>query len=208
MHDEALTKEACGLLSGFERFEGFYLAGGTALALQIGHRLSIDLDFFSPDPLPDGLLRKVRRIFDGRKISVTYSALEQLNLVIDGVKITFFNYPYRNVYPTVPYKGILLASVMEIALMKAFSIGKRLSFKDYVDWYVLLSEKHVSLKEVMSGAKKKFGTDFSDRLFLGQLVSMDDVPVQKIDFLKDSVSKETMKEFLEAGVACFRDQLI
>ena len=47
MHEEALTKEAARLFPRFDRFKGFYLAGGTALALQIGHRISVDLDFFS-----------------------------------------------------------------------------------------------------------------------------------------------------------------
>jgi hypothetical protein len=200
MHDESLTKEAKGLLPGFGRFEGFYLAGGTALALQIGHRVSVDFDFFSFEPLPDGLLRKVKRVFENHQISVTYSVPEQLNVVIDGVKVTFFNYPYKNIYSTIPYKGIFLASVEEIALMKAFSIGKRLSFKDYTDWYFMLLEKRVSLEGVISAAEKKFGADFNDRLFLGQLVSMEDVPLQKIDFLKSPVGQKEIELELRKAV--------
>lgn len=207
MHDEVLTKEAENVLPFFCRFEGFYLVGGTALALQIGHRVSVDFDFFSFESLPDNLLRKIKRVFENRTISVTYSVPEHLNLIVDGVKVTFFNYPYQNIYPLLPYKGINLANVPEIALMKAFSIGKRLSFKDYVDWYFLLRDKRVSLKEVIVGAEKKFGADFNDRLFLGQLVSIGDVPIQKIDFLKETVSKEDMAKFLEREVTEFKDQL-
>lgn len=207
MHDEVLTKEAMSILPSFARFEGFYLVGGTALALQIGHRISVDFDFFSFAPLPDGLLRKIKRVFEGHQISVTYSAPEQINLIIDGVKVTFFSYPYKNIYPLVPYKKINLASIEEIALMKAFSIGKRLSYKDYIDWYFLLSGKYVSLEKVISGAQNKFGEDFNDRLFLGQLLSIEDVSIQKIDFFKDSVSKDEASKCLESEVTNFRDRL-
>ncbi|MFA6404403.1 MAG: nucleotidyl transferase AbiEii/AbiGii toxin family protein [Candidatus Paceibacterota bacterium] len=207
MHDEVLTKEAASILPSFDRFEGFYLVGGTALALQIGHRISVDFDFFSFAPLPDGLLRKIKRVFGNQQISVTYSAPEQLNLTIEGVKVTFFNYPYQNIYPLIPYKWINMASVAEIALMKAFSIGKRLSYKDYIDWYFLLSGKRVSLEEVIKGAEKKFGADFNDRLFLGQLVSMEDVSIQKIDFLEEEISKENVAKLLESEVIAFKSQL-
>ena len=206
MHDEVLTKEAREILPLFKQFEGFYLVGGTALALQIGHRVSVDFDFFSFNPLPDGLLRKVKRVFDGKQISVTYSAPEQLNVVIDGVKVTFFNYPYKNIYPLISYERISLAGIAEIALMKAFSIGKRLSFKDYVDWYFMLSDKRVSLEEVISGAEKKFGADFNDRLFLGQLVSTEDVPPQKIDFLKEPVGREEIESTLKSAVSKFAER--
>jgi len=206
MHEEALTKESAALLSSFGRFDNFYLAGGTALALQIGHRLSVDFDFFSFEPLPEGLLPKIKQVFKGRQLSVTYSAPEQLNLIIDGVKVTFFNYPYKTIYPFASYREIKLANILEIALMKSFSIGKRLSFKDYIDWYFMLADKRVSLLEVIEGAKRKFGADFNDRLFLGQLVSMEDIPFQKIDFLKDQVSKETVEQTLKLAVKEFAEK--
>ena len=206
MHEEALTKESAVLLPLFGRFDNFYLAGGTALALQIGHRLSVDFDFFSYEPLPENLLKKVKRIFEGRQLSVTYSAPEQLDLIIDGVKVTFFNYPYQTIYSFASYGGIKLASVLEIALMKSFSIGKRLSYKDYIDWYFMLTGNHVFLSAVIEGAKKKFGMDFNDRLFLGQLVSMEDIPSQKIDFLKSQVNKETVGQKLKLAVKEFAEK--
>jgi len=200
MHAEVLIKEASKLFPTFRYFKDFYLVGGTALALHIGHRQSVDFDFFSEKPLPDGLLRKVKRVFTPRLITVTYQSPEQLNLIVDGVKITFFYYPYSVLDPFVSYKGIAVASVREIALMKAFSIGKRLSYKDYVDWYFLLKEKLAALDDVLSRAKKKFGGDFNDRLFLGQLVSIEDVPEQKIDFVRDMVARATIEKTLRQAV--------
>lgn len=84
--------------------------------------------------------------------------------------------------------------------MKAFAIGKRLAYKDYVDWYFLLKENHIGLPSVIKLAKKKFHGDFNDRLFLGQLVSLEDVPTQTIDFLRRSVSRQEIQKFLEKVV--------
>src|SRR3989338_8551500 len=166
IYEEALIKEAARLFPKFNQFKDFYLVGGTALALQIGHRISVDFDFFSKEELPADLLRKVRRTFPKIPIKTTYHVLEQLNILVDGIKTTFFYYPYPLVKQTALYKGVPMASIPEIAAMKAFSIGKRLSYKDYVDWYFLLSKRHVTLPDVIRLAKSKFKDEFNDRLFL------------------------------------------
>ncbi|MBI4094419.1 MAG: nucleotidyl transferase AbiEii/AbiGii toxin family protein [Candidatus Liptonbacteria bacterium] len=200
MHGEALTSRAAALLPRFAQLKNFYLVGGSALALQIGHRISVDFDFFRFEALPPGLFGNVKRIFPDSRIAVTYRAPEQLNVLIDDIKTTFFHFPYRIIEPFVPYKGINLANVREIAAMKAFSIGKRLAYKDYIDWYFLLQEKRVALAEVIALAKKKFGDEFSDRLFLGQLVSLRDIPSQKIDFLRAPVARGAVTLFLAKAV--------
>ena len=200
MHGEAFTAKAGALFPQFAKFKKFYLVGGTALALQIGHRISVDFDFFSEEELPARLLERVKRLFSTSSIQVTYRSPEQLNVLIDGVKATFFYYPYPIVEPLRTYQHIAIASVSEIAAMKAISIGGRLSYKDYVDWYFLLRENHVHLAAVIHLANKKFGGDFNGRLFLGQLASLEDVPVQKIDFLRGAVERGAIKKFLNAAV--------
>ncbi len=188
----------------FARFKAFYLVGGTALALQIGHRLSADFDFFSERELPRDLIEKVKRVFADARINTTYRSAEQLNLLINGVKTTFLYYPYPVKTRFKKRDGVLIASIYELAAMKAFAIGKRLSYKDYVDWYFLLKEKHVELEKVIKLAKKKFGGDFNARLFLGQLVSMAEISVSKIDFLRDSVDFKRIEKFLEKTVRGFK----
>lgn len=200
MHEEALTDKAAELFPHFRRFSQFYLVGGTGLALQIGHRRSVDFDFFTKDALPDRLLERVKRVFSPTPISVTYRAAEQLNVLIHGIKTTFFHYPYPLIERPVTHWGVPIATVPEIAAMKAFAIGQRLSYKDYVDWYFLLKEKHVELESVIELAKKKFGGDFNDRLFLGQLVSLQDIPTQKIDFLRGEVGRNAIEKLLEGAV--------
>lgn len=203
MHEETLSKEALVLLPAFQRLKSYYLVGGTALALQIGHRISVDFDFFSSEELRKDLLLSVKRIFPEHPISVTYAAPEQLNLIINGVKVTFLHYPYPVVDSFVHYKNIQLASVREIAAMKTFAIGKRIAYKDYVDWYFLLRDQHITLEQVITLAEKKFGNDFNSRLFLGQLVSLDDVPTQKIDFVNEEVERAAIEAFLKKTVKEF-----
>ncbi|MBI2443757.1 MAG: nucleotidyl transferase AbiEii/AbiGii toxin family protein [Candidatus Magasanikbacteria bacterium] len=204
MHAEALLPRAAALFPRLARFKNFYLVGGTALALHIGHRISVDFDLFSAQALPPTLLRRVKRIFARASVTVTYRAPEQLNLLIDNVKCTFFRFEYPIVEAVSHYHRVPLVSLRELAAMKAFAIGKRLAYKDYVDWYFMLKEKHVQLAEVIRVAKKKFKHDFSDRLFLGQLVSLADVPTQKIDFLRGEVERGTIQKFLEKTVRQYK----
>lgn len=200
MHDKALTPQSARLFPKLIHFKSFYLVGGTALALQIGHRISVDFDLFSTKPLPSGLLQKIKHIFSGSSLEVTYRSTDQINLLTDGVKTTFFYYPYPVIEPLIEHQNLPLASVAEIAAMKAFAIGKRLSYKDYVDWYFLLSRRHVTLPDVIQLAQAKFKGDFNDRLFLGQLASLEDIPNQKIDFLADTVDRQTIEATLKSHI--------
>lgn len=203
MYQEALAERSAPLFPRLARFSGFYLVGGTALALHIGHRRSIDFDLFSESALPPTLLGKVKRTFPDSSIQVTYRIPEQLNVLIDSVKTTFFFYEYPVLDRMEKFQDVPVASICEIAAMKAFAIGKRLSYKDYVDWYFLLKEHHVTLRETIGLAKKKFGGDFNDRLFLGQLVSFKDVPTQKIDFLRNAIARPALERFLKKTVRQF-----
>lgn len=204
IYAEALTKEAEKLFPQFRLFKEFYLAGGTALALQIGHRLSIDFDFFSQDPLSSNPLAKVKHVFASSSIIVTYRAPEQLNALIDGVKVTLFHYNYPVIDDFVMYREVPLASIREIAAMKAFSIGKRLSYKDYIDWYFLLKKKYIDLPDAITHAKKKFGGDFNDRLFWDSLFLLKIFLRKKIYFLRDEVDWETVQNFLKETVRNFK----
>ena len=207
MHEEALTEGGKQLFPGLAQFKEFSLVGGTGLALQIGHRLSVDFDLFSEKELSPAILQKVKRIFPGSSLAVTYQSGDQLNVLINDIKITFLYYPYPVIEPGTMYQGVQVATISEIAAMKAFSIGRRLAYKDYVDWYFLLKEDRVSLGTVIALAKKKYGNEFNDRLFVGQLVSIDDVAEQKIDFLRDEINAATIKQFLNNAVRDFTSRL-
>jgi len=174
MHQEVLTNEGATLLPLLGRFSGFYLAGGTALALQIGHRLSVDFDLFRDEPITRSLFPRVERAFPFTAVPLVNNS-DELTVVINGVKLTFLNYPFPVLDPFEIYEGLPLLSVREIAATKAYTIGRRGSYKDYVDLYFVLAEGHTTLPEIIANAEKKFGEGFNARLFLEQLVYLGDV---------------------------------
>jgi len=132
-------------------FSEFYLAGGTALALQIGHRVSEDFDLFINQDLSENLMRKIRRLFKGSEIKIFLRHSEQINVSINEVKMNFVKYKYPLIFGLTEFKGVKIASVSEIALMKAFTLGGR---ANYVDLYFILKNKLISLNNIISGCQK------------------------------------------------------
>src|SRR2546430_14255807 len=94
IHPEALTEREKEIFARLGAFTGFYLAGGTALALQIGHRLSVDFDLFTPEEIAPTLLAKTKRVFQGSSITVSVNDPGELTVFVKGVKLTFLRYPY------------------------------------------------------------------------------------------------------------------
>lgn len=203
MHHEALTNDGKIIWPFLKNFNDFYLAGGTALALQIGHRVSVDFDLFSPEDINKNLLQKIKRVFENFTISPSVNSPDELTILVGNVKITFLKYPSPIIKELVTLDGISALSVQEIATTKAYSIGRRGTFKDYIDLYFIISENHTSLKEIVDLTDKKFGLEFNSRLFLEQLVFMDDIDEIEIKFLKDAVSKNTILDFFTEQVKVF-----
>jgi hypothetical protein len=83
----------------------------------------------------------------------------------------------------------------EIAATKAYTIGRRGSFKDYVDLYFCLKERVIDLAGIIKLAEKKYGSEFNARLFLEQLVLLDDIEDTRIVFLKRKVTKKEAERF-------------
>ena len=197
---EVLTEAGKDILPSLGKFEDFYLAGGTALALQIGHRISVDFDLFSEKEISKNLLAKVKRVFENKTVISSVNNPDELTVFINGVKTTFLRYPFPVKNKLLDYNGIKLLDAKEIASTKAYTIGRRGTIKDYVDLYFVLSEKVSFLDEIMEMAKSKFGNEFNDRLFLEQLVYFNDIEEAKILFLKKPVSKKELEEFFKTEV--------
>jgi len=197
---EVLTEAGKDILPSLGKFEDFYLAGGTALALQIGHRISVDFDLFSEKEISKNLLAKVKRVFENKTVIPSVNNPDELTVFINGVKTTFLRYPFPVKNKLLDYNGIKLLDAKEIASTKAYTIGRRGTIKDYVDLYFVLSEKISFLDEIMEMAKSKFGNEFNDRLFLEQLVYFNDIEEAKILFLKKPVSKKELEEFFKTEV--------
>ena len=183
--NNALTKEGKNIFPKLKRFDSFFLAGGTGLAMQIGHRVSIDFDLFCQNDIPNDLLQKVEKVFGGHEIKISVNNSNELTLFVDGVKITFLRYPFPIYTQYSEIDGLKIISAKTIAFTKAYSIGRRGSYKDYIDLYFLLQDDYVSLEDIVQNCQVIFGDGFSDRLFLEQLVYMDDINEIDIIFYRN-----------------------
>lgn len=192
MFDECLTREAKRLFPRLAIFRDYHLVGGTALALQIGHRVSYDFDLFTQKPLVSNLFKKIPKVFAGEKMKPSFRSTEQYDIFISGVKTTFRFYPYPPVYPYKKHHGVPLLSIKDIGASKAFAIGKRAAYRDYVDMYFILKEQRATLNALIVLSEKKYGDDFNARLFLEQLVYLEDISDTKVEFLRSHLTKKQL----------------
>jgi len=200
MHQEVITSKAKQIFDRLSHFPDFYLAGGTGLALQLGHRISVDFDLFWPKNIPNELLSKVRRIYQDFEIKVVVNHPEQLTTTIEGINISFGKYPFPVISKFIEHQGIKIAPPLEIASMKAYALGRRATLKDYIDLYFVLKEKVNSLEKVIAFSEKKYGSEFDPRLFLEQLIYLKDVEEIEIEFLKERVIMSDIEKFFEGEV--------
>lgn len=200
MKPEVLTSRAKEILPQLEEFPKFYLAGGTGLALQLGHRISVDLDFFTEKDINSDLLSRIEESFPESKVENILSRSDQLTVEVDGVSISFVKYPFPVSYDFIDYKGVLVLPAEEIAAMKAYSIGRRATYKDYVDLYFVLKENIIDLEEIIKLCNKKYKEKFDKRLFLEQLVYLEDIRKEDIEFLKEEVASDKLISYFETKI--------
>jgi len=174
MYKEILSRQQIELLPLMSQFKReYYLVGGTAIALYIGHRRSIDFDMFKFSAISHK--KNLDRIVNsGYEHSVTRRVTEQMNLIVNGVKVTFFQYPFP-VKPSTTFEDYFrLPSLLDLAAMKAYALGRRSKWKDYVDLYFLLTG-HFTIAEISHRAEELFGELYSEKLFRSQLCYFEDV---------------------------------
>jgi len=200
MYQEVLNDKGKIIFPYLEKFKDFYLAGGTALALQMGHRISIDFDFFCDKKISKTLLNKVRKVFENKTVIPLVNNTDELTVLVEDVKITFLKYPFPVLHQLIDCDGLNLLSINEIASTKAYSIGRRGVLKDYVDLYFIISKKETTLEEIIKISEKKYGDIFNARLFLEQLIDVKNVEDTDIVFLKEKVNKKTLELFFEKEI--------
>lgn len=175
MHEEALTQNTKSILESLDRaglIKDFYLAGGTALALYYGHRFSIDLDWFSENFSYSPDFRK--KLSELGKLGIDNEGEKTFNGVLNGVKISFFEYSYPLISAKIHYRGdIYLASRPDIAVMKLEAVARRGTYKDFLDLYFLLQE--YSLDDLLSFLREKFvGIEYNETHLLKSLTYFKD----------------------------------
>jgi len=197
MHPEILTNNQQELLKFISIFKkNYYLVGGTAIALYIGHRRSTDFDLFTFKTINKSFINKLIQKQKYKK-QIIFIDNDQMHFLLNDIKITFFNYPYP-VLHNVMFKNIIsLPSLLTLSAMKAFALGRRAKWKDYVDLYFIIKE-YYSINDISMEAKKIFGELYSEKLFRGQLAFHDDIDYSEpVEYLYDfNISEQDIKSFL------------
>lgn len=196
MHKEILTKKQLELLPLVAKFKRIFgLVGGTAIALHLGHRRSIDFDLFSLKSF-DRLAVK-RLIKQQRHSIILLDTKDQMTMSLDEVKFTWLYYPYQIEFNQQLEGIIKMPDLLTLAAMKAFALGRRAKWKDYVDLYFILKD-HYSIVDISQRAKKIFQNEFNEKLFRSQLAFFDEIDYsEEVDYLiKSSPSQAKIKKAL------------
>ena len=205
MHREAIPDSVWGLLLGLSRLRSIqscYLAGGTGLAIQLGHRVSMDLDFFLPEGIErDEVLRELSALEIGAAVMSQTSA--HCELIIDAVKVDLLReriplqHPLRSL--DLDSTTINMAHAVDIGRMKLFSIASRGSRKDFIDLYCL-TRGVIPLEDLLSLAiGGQQGLRFNSLLFLKGLVDFEEAdrdvqPILLWDINWDEIKKDLVRE--------------
>jgi hypothetical protein len=185
--------------------DGFYLAGGTALALHIGHRDSIDFDFFTVSEIDTvSLFRTIETVFTGHIIQKVQEEKNTLGIIIDEtIKISFMTYTYPLIEPTTPTEHFSLASILDIGCMKLSAITSRATNKDYIDLYFILQK--CPLQTLLDACEKKFPT-IDVGLILKSLVYFEDIINEPILYKENNhVDFTTIQESLKQHVSALHN---
>jgi hypothetical protein len=158
------------------RTEGWVLAGGTGLALQLGHRISVDLDFFRANSFDTDEI--ITGIAELGRVVVQNRSPGTLHLVLDGLRISYLAAEAPLLFAGTPYRGLVVADSRDIAVMKVVAIGGRGSRKDFVDLYFYLRSGG-SLESVFSMMHRRFaGIDYNEYHLLKSLVFFGDAETE------------------------------
>lgn len=204
MHIKTLAPKTKALLdrvAGQSFLNSFYLSGGTALALHLGHRESEDLDFFSQTDFdPSRLQIELEQV---AKLSSVEQENGTLNCYAGDVQLQFLHYPYNLLNDPVEWNQIRLSSVEDIACTKLLTIASRGSKKDFIDLYFIL--KQYSLNDLFKLLQKKYPkTDYNQIHILKSLVYFDDADNQVMPRMHIEASWETIKKNLMQTVKSFK----
>ncbi len=200
MHKEVLTPAQLKLLPVIKLFSNsFGLVGGIAIALYLGHRESIDFYLFSFKGFKNYSIKE-KIAGKGNIDTVLVNKKGEYTFLIDGVKFTFFQFSYKISFSESFGDIVKLPDILALAAMKAFALGLRAKWKDYVDLYFILKARH-TVSEITAKGKEIFGNEFNEKIFRTQLAYFKDIDyseqvVYKDGFFtEDEVVKKALVDF-------------
>ena len=182
-------------LAGAKVLSSFYLAGGTALALRLEHRESIDFGIFTQGALPDEELIEELRALD--TVEVLENSPGTLHVLAAGVKTSYFQHKHPLITSPDTSTGITIADISDIALMKLIAISQRGAKKDFVDLHAILREGW-NLQVLFDLLPKKFPrVAYNKAYLLKSLIWFADADSDPDPKLRAGVSWEIVKRELE-----------
>ena len=200
---DRLSPERHLVFTKLKLFSSFVLAGGTAIMLQMGDRISYDFDCFSETEISTNILAKAKKIF-GADIFLQIETSDMILIKTkENVDISFVFHPYKPLHKPIKTNSISIFTLDDLAANKAFTIGRRRVWRDYVDIFFFLKRKKYSIKDLVKLAEKKFKGGFSEKLFLGQLTYFDDIKIIQTVFLKEKYTDLEIKSYLEKEVSSY-----
>lgn len=192
------TKEHLALLSRSATLRDAYLAGGTACALQLGHRVSIDFDFFTSREFePKSVAAEIAELAAFEVEETTEGTILGKFL---GTKFSLFKYQYPLVYPPHEYQSIKIADIRDIAAMKLDAIASRGTKRDFIDLYFICIAGN-ALSDLMEVYDKKYKMLASNLMHIKKsLVFFDDAETDAMPQLLQKISWQVIKDYFENEV--------
>jgi len=190
----ASTEETLCVLQEASLLEDFYLAGGTALALWWGHRVSLDLDFFCNEHFNEDALLQRAQSLPG--FALVQKAPFTVHATIAETKVSFLGYAYPMLFETATFAGVAVADPRDIACMKVSAIASRGAKRDFVDLY--FAARHYGLKEILRQFDRKYAQTRLSRLhILKSLTYFSDAEKEPMPHLLETTSWDKVKQFFE-----------
>jgi len=186
------TEATLRALRDAQLLERFYLAGGTGLALQFGHRLSLDLDFFAAEHFDEeGLIQRSQTLSG---FALTAKAPYTLHATIQGTKVSFLGYDYPVLFPPSRYLDVAVADPRDIACMKVSAIASRGAKRDFIDLWV--TAQRYGLDEILRLFDRKYAQISYNRLhILKSLTFFDDAEKDPMPHMLAAYDWDGVKEY-------------
>lgn len=170
------------------------LVGGTALALQIGHRKSYDLDFLTHSSVDNQTITKIQQALSEYQLSQRLQTDTQYTAFADEIKITLFQDPAPLMHPTLEYLDTKIAAVPDIFATKLYILGRRATWRDYCDIAVCLDQGFAKLDQGIAEAVQRY--QVAERWILEPLTYFADVEMMPIEWIDKSYSTDEIKNIL------------
>lgn len=193
------TQKTVELLGSSNVLAHFYLSGGTACALHVGHRLSEDLDFFTQNTFNAQKLRN--ELLEFGKVELLAEDKNTLHCVFNKTRLSFLRYAYPLLEPNALYKSVNISSLIDVLCTKLDTISARGSKKDFIDVYCAVSQGYYALSDIISAFQKKYkDIDYSLLHLMKGLVYFEDADAEHMPVMKIALDWEKVKSFFKDEV--------